>query len=422
MKRKWRYAFVAALILVAVVFMLRQNDMSNRKPIASSRDQSASQDKQDGPFGGNDLATPASGSTGSKMIDAEHKENVRKGLEAIFERLKQKGVLREVPLTAKQLQDAIESKDHAAIHQAFQDAIYASSARMSEAIPAIKAYLISSDPYVRYLAAEALLRVGDQSGVDALLAIVQNNELVARGEKDLRIAAATTLAVFNVSAAAEGIRDLYSRTREGQLLRSLSALGIQAREATVWNYVSSAPAIENYAKEGSTRFIGQISETFQQSSDLATKNAAAWSLARMTGGDQYVEHLIEAARPAIGADSSKGGFNESTEALRYLGSIQAPAAVDVLEQALSSQNPVAVQYATVNLLFNQPGGSEEAEQLVLNELRTSPQNLGNDLTMKIASKLDNPEIRAAAKAYDLRTGGDRWRYWGVERSNWPIEN
>ena len=108
--------------------------------------------------------------------------------------------------------------------------------------------------------------------------------------------------------------------------------------------------------------------------------------------------------------------------LKYLGSIQSPQAVRVLESALESQNPVAVQYATVNLLFNQPGGSEKAEQVVLRELQNSPLVLGRTLTMQIASKLDNPQIRAATESFAKRTGSDSWRYWGVERADWPIQN
>jgi HEAT repeat protein len=420
MNRKLILVVGATLIaLVAVIVLWRAQDTENVNNAVSPQDEPASQHQV--PTGESSPPTLAPSASGSKGVDAQHKEDVRTGMKALFEDLKQKGILREVPPIAKQLQDALITKDSAVIRRAFQDAIYSPSAQMRDAIPAIKPYLNSPEPYVRYLAAETLLRVGDQSGVDVLLAIVRSNEPVAQRDKDLRIAAATTLAAFNVSAASEGIRDLYSRTKEGELLNSLSSLGVQAREATSWNYVSSIPAIENYAKEGSVRFAPQIATTFEQTTNATTKNAAAWALAKMTGKAQYVNHLIDAARPAI-ESADRSSYNASTEALRYLGSIQSPQALEVLEKALDSQNPVAVQYATVNLLFNQPGGSQKAEQLVIREFETSPKMLGTDLAMQIASKSDNPQVRAAAQTFATRTGSDRWRYWGVERSNWPIEN
>jgi len=321
------------------------------------------------------------------------------------------------------LKTAVASSDSGIMLRAFNEAIYGRCAQMSEAIPAIKSYLDSPEPYVRYLAAEALLRVGDQSGIETLLKIVQSDKTVLEGKRDLRLAAATALAAFNVDAATEDVRNLYSNTKEGEALDALVALGGQASEANGWPYISSRLAIESYAKVGATKFVPQITNTFEQTNDPSEKNAAAWALARMAVTDPYVNVLSEAARPAI-ERMEKGSlsYDDSTMALKYLGSIQSPQAVRVLESALESQNPIAVQYATVNLLFNQPGGSQKAEQLIIREFQTSPQMLGTDLAMRIASKSSNPEVKSAAQTFAQRTGSDRWRYWGVERSEWPIEN
>jgi hypothetical protein len=115
-------------------------------------------------------------------------------------------------------------------------------------------------------------------------------------------------------------------------------------------------------------------------------------------------------------------YNDSTTAIKYLGSVQSPQAIAVLESSLESQNPVVVQYATVNLLFNQQYVSQKAEQLVIDEFMNSPKILGPELAMQIAAKSSSAKIREAAEFYARRTGSDRWRYWGKERSNWPIEN
>ena len=53
-----------------------------------------------------------------------------------------------------------------------------------------------------------------------------------------------------------------------------------------------------------------------------------------------------------------------------------------------------------------------------------------ELIFEIAGKLDDPEIRAAGEAREPRFGyggwgmntGYGWRFWGVERKNWPIYN
>lgn len=154
-----------------------------------------------------------------------------------------------------------------------------------------------------------------------------------------------------------------------------------------------------------------------------TKIAAAWALAHMTSDEKYINFLSESARPAIESNASEGlTYDNSTEAIKYLGSVQHPQAVSVLESALESQNPVVVQYAAVNLLFNHPNVSKKAEQLVLGEFKSSPKMLGTELAMQIASKSGSAEIHQAAEAYARRTGSDRWRYWGKERSDWPIEN
>lgn len=411
MNRKWVYA---TLVLVALVVVISQQ----REAVGFGRVELAVSD--DAPTSGNSPALSGSSPARAGRVDEAHTKDVRTSLEAIVEGLKQMG-LKQAPPIAKSLKEAIATGDPGTMRRAFHEAIYGRFAKMSEAIPVIAPYLDSSEPYVQYLAAEALLRVGEKSGVETLLKMVQSDEAIPQGARDLRFAAAAALGTFDITEAAAGIRDLYSRTKHGELLMSLASLGIQANEASSWPYVPGSLAIENYAKVGSTRFAPQIASTFEQSNDPTIKNAAAWALARMTGKDLYVDYLIEVARQVIESEEEESN-RASTEALRYLGSIQSPKAVSILEDALKSQNPIAVRYATVNLLFNQPGGSKKARQLVVRELKASPRTLGTDLVMQIASKSGNPEIHAAAKSYARRTANDRWRYWGVERSTWPVQN
>ena len=79
-------------------------------------------------------------------------------------------------------------------------------------------------------------------------------------------------------------------------------------------------------------------------------------------------------------------------------------------------------YTPVNLLFNQPGGSEKAKQVVLRELRGEQRKLGTELLLNVASKLDDPEVRAAGEAFDQRSGDRSWKLYAVVRRQWPIYN
>lgn len=431
MNRKWIYVFTVALVLIALVLVLRQGNAPKRKPTDSSQDQSASQDKVKMPVGGSDPGRSAPSATGSKTIDAEHKENVRKGLEAIVEGLKQMGAT-EVPPIADQLKAAVASGDPGTMLRAFNEAIYGRFAQMSEAVPAIKPYLNSPEPYVRYLAAETLTRVGDKSGVEGLIKFVSANDPILNNGNDLRIEAARLLGKYGDERAASGLTNLYVATKNGSVLNALARIQANNPSAKLLAEITGrqSPGFVAFnlglvgLPQGETLAREALKDPKVPSNEAdETKLIAAWALTKNLNDEAAQMYLIESSRPAIERqETGSVSFDDSTKALKYLGSIQSPQAVKVLEQALDSQNPVAVQYATVNLLFNQPGGSQKAEQLVIREFETSPQMLGTDLAMQIASKSDNPQVRAAAQSFAQRTASDRWRYWGVERADWPVQN
>lgn len=419
MRRKLLYGIAGSLGLALAFIVLRKPQVSDQvydSDLTEKKVRSKSEQDSELMFSSPVLSYPS-----SQNVDTNHREDIQTGIELIFDGLKQMGAM-EMPSISDQLDNAVATDDPVAILRAFEEVIYGRFSRMDDAIPAIKEYLDSPDLYLQYLSAEALLRVGDKSGVQVLIDMTRSESVLSHEETDLRLTAATALAQYRVRAAAASIQGLYSRTKDGELLKSLASLGFKAREADQWPYVSSRLAVENYAKEGSVRFIPNIANTFEQSNDSATRNAAAWALARMTGDQRYLHHLIEAARPAIEAQPRLGHlrFNESTEALRYIGSIQSSESVRVLEQALESQNPVAVRYATVNLLFNQPSGSEKAKQLLIKQFEGEHQLLPEVLIMQMASSLNDVEVRNAAQSFARRTGGDQWRFWVQERSEWSI--
>ena len=93
------------------------------------------------------------------------------------------------------LQAAVSTGDNVKIARAFNDMVYAGWPP-DQVIAALKDFLDNSNPFVRYLAGQYLFVVGDQSGYDALLALVQSNTPINGIGPDVRIQAAETLAQF----------------------------------------------------------------------------------------------------------------------------------------------------------------------------------------------------------------------------------
>jgi HEAT repeat protein len=364
---------------------------------------------------------PSESSTGTQPSRQEQENAMTHLLNNMKAGLAKAGV-KETPPVAVELREAAASKDHSQIRRAFNDAIYGRSRKMSEVLPIVKGFLADPDPYVRLIAAKTLYTAGDRSGFEALSALVSIPAAIPDGEQDLRVEAAQTLAKFRETEAVDRILALYSQSKNRDLLTPLATLGVRAPEAKAFPFVASDLAITKYAKYGAAEFVPKIEATFQQSRQPRVKNAAAWALARF-GQPQYADYLVQAAEVAINAPATSGKtWDDNSAALRYLGSLQIPVARAVLERALHSDNPVAVEYAVVNLLFNQPGGSEEAKRVVIRELRGEQRKMEYELLFNVASKLDDPEVCAAGEAFDQRSDDHSWQLHSRERRAWPIYN
>lgn len=331
--------------------------------------------------------------------------------------------------TLRDLKVAIESRDPGTALRAFHDVIYNPSADMSEALPVIRSYLQHPDPWVRYLAGKTLFTAGDDFGLAALVELMRSPDLLPeplKGSKeDLRMQAARVIGTFRQTAAVDSAIDLYRRTAGSGLLGVLAKLGAEDELMQVMRkhgYVQSQYSVARYGILCPTEFVTKIESTFNSTEDQELKNAAAFALARRKGEEKYISYLVEVAEPAIDGRQRANGFNDNTEALRYLGSVTHPMARDALERALASSNKFAVEIAVVNLLFNQ-GGSEKARQVILHQLKGIPLRMESwERTLQIAAKLDDPEMRAAGEAFDRQSSGGSWRLWGQQRKNWPIYN
>ena len=330
------------------------------------------------------------------------------------------------------LREEVASHDAGRILRAFHGAIYEPYAKMEISLPAIRSYLHDPDPWVRYLAAETLYTVGDQSGLATLVELVDSADRIPEplegSNEDLRLQAARVLGKFRQTVAAPHLIQVYQKTQQDEWLDVIVSLLKKDTPpdllAVLLTKKNSAFGIFHLSLAESPDIRTAAEELFRNPKTPSiyqegVRQIAAWALARLTGNEEYARYLIQAAVPSI--DGRKNGF-EDLRALRYLGSLHHPLARETLERALDSSNSLTVETAVVNLLFNQPAHSEKARQVILRHLKGEQNVMWNwERTLQIAAKIDDPEIRAAGEAFDRRTPGNcSWRVWGVERKNWPI--
>jgi len=174
------------------------------------------------------------------------------------EMMKQKGLKAMAP-PKEYLQAAVATGDNVKIARAFNDMVYAGWPP-DQVIAALKDFLDNSNPFVRYLAGQYLFVVGDQSGYDTLLALVQSNTPIDGIGPDVRIQAAETLAQFRQTGAAQAISNLYQQTKSGDLISALATLGSpQAAALTeARGYFSDASSLAFYGQSRATQFVPQI--------------------------------------------------------------------------------------------------------------------------------------------------------------------
>ncbi|MDH4411322.1 MAG: hypothetical protein QE273_17045 [Verrucomicrobiales bacterium] len=380
---------------------------------------------RDGPTDASLKLAPLSLGEAYSEMNHSDREKVKSGLKTLVGELSKVG-LKPVPKIDGVLAAAVATGDYGQIRRAFSDAIYGRFANMDESVEALKLYINSTDPIISYLAAEHLLIAGDRSGVGKLIEILKSPDAIAyrivTKDFELRNIICETLGKFRVEEAIPFLMNYYSRTGSGHAVGALTNL---RQRAGPWAESYNGAESVGYAFVGATEYLPDIKKTFKESTDAETRIGAAWAAAYMGGGSEYVDHLIEASRLAANAPNNHGGsdFNQSREALRYLGTIQTPEAVSALEEALESRNPRASSVALVNLLFNQKEPSEKARQMLLQQLNgTADHHIFPELAMRAIAVLDDTELRDAAEKASRMSSAYKWNLWGVKRANWPVEN
>jgi hypothetical protein len=274
--------------------------------------------------------------------------------------------------------------------------------------------------------------MGDPSGGEALIALVKESNASAGIGKDVRISAAETLAQFRIHGATPAIQQLYAKTKNVELLSSLSTLGSDALDEDTYPYVVSPRTLIEYGETNETRFLPQIASTFRNSRKKNLRVSAAWALATMTGNQEAVAYLLDAAQEIAsdtvvldGSEKALDLYTADEQALKCLGTIRTPAAKRVLETALGSRTQLGVTIAFVNLVINQ-GGSDRATQMIVDQLegRGPPKKwLPWDLVLGLAAHMtDNSEVQKAGRDYSRMSQDGSWQLYTVERKGWPIYN
>jgi HEAT repeat protein len=329
----------------------------------------------------------------------------------------------------EQLASAVNSHDEGQIRRAFEEAVWSGKWKMAEVAPLLLSYLSDTSAYVRFNAAKMLLTIGDAAGAGPLMAIVETKGSMSAGDGDLRVQAANVLAQYRIDAATAPIDQLYQASKNGYLIYTMIKLNDKSAVPIVEKpgYFPETPSIMDYALAGSVKFVPNIARTFSTTTDPDVKTTAAFALATLSGDQDAIKYLAQAANSlVVGANGSPQVSRQTAEqALKFLGSIDSPVARTTLENALSSTDSQAVAIAAINLIFNQ-GGSDKAINVLVAQLEeTSPPNswIPWNTVLSAAQQLPaNPQIQAAGTVYARKSGNGSWQLYTSDRKNWSINN
>jgi HEAT repeat protein len=418
MKKKWIFGAAMAAVIVVVVVIGCVLWFSSSATIEGAKPKPVQATQS--PQSPTASAAPADHKLKMSDLSDAQKEEGRKELDFLYKKLATGS--EDIHPASKYLQKAIDTRDKSQILQAFTRLYWSRLWPMSEVVPTLKGFLSNDDPFVRFVAAQSLFKVGDQSGYATLLALVQSNTPIEGIGQDVRIQAAQDLAQFGQTDAASAIANLYATTHSGDLSQALANLGVPLPGESQLPFVSSSLAITEYAKVGATQFIPQITSTFYNTQQTDVKVAAAWALATMTNDQNAINYLVQEGQTGLTNPSAVDGPTERS-VIQYLGSIQNPAAKQTLEAALGSSDPTIVQTAIVNLIYNQ-GGSDKAVQVIANQLNDPAKaTLPWDFTLNVAAQLtSNPTIQSAGQSFAQHDATGDWQTYTVERQNWPVSN
>jgi hypothetical protein len=331
------------------------------------------------------------------------------------------------------MDSAVSSGDHGEISRAFHAATYNKRSGLESTRRSLTGYLENSDPVVRFLAAKYLYVLGDSSGYNALIDIIESGDDVALHKRDLRLWAIDLLRQYRDRRGAPEIYRFFTETRSIDAFNAL--LRLEGSEAPV-DPLSAYPDARPYP---STTVFSVALKNPHLATELASatfedpkcpdiyaeqsRQIAAWALLRAGAGEPYFSYLRDQAEKAISGERPPAGkdSNQYRKAFEYLASVSGKPVKDLLVRALESSDDRVVQVALVNLIFNH-NDLPAARPRLISELEQRTINLGSEFTLQLVAALDDPKLEQAANEFSKMDSSGQWRMWSVARKGWPIYN
>ncbi|NBO66258.1 MAG: HEAT repeat domain-containing protein [Acidobacteria bacterium] len=231
------------------------------------------------------------------------------------------------------MDSAVSSGDHGEISRAFHAATYDKRSGLESTRRSLKRYLEHTDPVVRFLAAKYLYVLGDDSGYDALIDMIQSGDDIALHKRDLRLWAIDLLQQYREKRATPAIYRFFTQTKSIDAFNALLRLaGKNAPVDPLSAYPDARPypatTVFSLALKNPLLATELASATFEDPKCPDTyaeqsRQIAAWALLRAGAGEPYLSYLRGQADKAIAGDRPPAGkdTNQYREALEYLASV-----------------------------------------------------------------------------------------------------
>ncbi len=286
----------------------------------------------------------------------------------------------------------------------------------------LKEDLESASPHGRLALAELFLSCAfdvDRAR-STILDIVGSGSPVGTGAagqkgKDLRISAAEILATHRIAEARESIWSLYERTRDVSILPLSADLGdtrvagaIRSRYADPGKHKELYKIFGQLRMEDARESMSGIYQNIRARSESGKPKVMvlAWALYRITGEEEYLDLLVE--------------YRNKAEAARYLSGLENPEVRPALESLLYTN--VGQQEKAFLGLYKNHRNSPVLKQYILEwfSMKRPALPMPEEMVFMVASKLDDPEIDAAAIKFSDTTGRSLWRFYNEYRQDWSL--
>lgn len=322
----------------------------------------------------------------------------------------------------ERLRSSLDSGDMDAFRQVANELRHRFQGDPKEVLESLKGDLESAAPGGRLALAELFLSCAfEVNGArSVILDIVGSSSPVVtatggQGRKDLRISAAEVLAAHRISEAKESIWSLYGRTRDVSILPLLADLGddrvagaIRSRYANPGKHKKLYKIFGQLRMEDARDSMSGVYQNIRARSESGKPVIIdlSWALYRITGEAEYLDVLVKS--------------RNKPQAARYLSGLEGSEVRPALESLLYTN--LGQQEKAFLGLYKNHRDSPVLKQYILEwfSMKRPALPMPEEMVFMVASKLDDPEIDAAAIKFSDATGRSLWRFYNEYREDWPL--